>query len=41
MGYRVHFIWLKVNKNLDWKTSILVSVYPPESLINKEKYEYL
>jgi hypothetical protein len=27
MGYRVHFIGLKVNKNLDWELALLLSVY--------------
>jgi len=27
MGYRVHFIGLKVNKNLDWQVTLLLSVY--------------
>jgi hypothetical protein len=27
MRYRVHFIGLKVNKNLDWQQTLLLSVY--------------
>jgi len=27
MDYRVHFIGLKVNKNLDWQLTLLLSVY--------------
>jgi len=27
MAYRVHFIGLKVNKNLDWQLALLLSVY--------------
>jgi hypothetical protein len=27
MGYRVHFIGLKVNKNLDYEQALLLSVY--------------
>jgi hypothetical protein len=27
MGYRVHFIGLKVNKNLDWELALLLSVH--------------
>jgi len=27
MGYRVHFIGLKVNKNLDWQVALLLIVH--------------
>jgi len=27
MGYRVHFIGLKVNKNLDWQLALLLFVH--------------